>query len=106
MQAHEMKTLKNFKGRLQKVKELRVEAADLFCVNADDILKTRHSERMTIARFYLYRRMRDMGWSTPLIGILIGRDHASVMNGLRRFEEAKNNINSPYNKYLREAGLC
>jgi chromosomal replication initiation ATPase DnaA len=43
-------------------------------------------ERLLRARWEAMARLRDVGLSSPAIGGLLGRDHSTVLHGLRRYE--------------------
>lgn len=43
--------------------------------------------RQVAARWECYRKLRDMGWTTPQIGRLFNRDHSTVVWALKPDEE-------------------
>lgn len=60
--------------------------SELFDVPARDILSRRRIKPIAQARFALYAALRQRGWSYPRIGMFIGRDHATVIHGVRKAE--------------------
>lgn len=60
--------------------------AELFDVPAADIMSRRRIKPIAQARFALYAALRQRGWSYPRIGMFIGRDHATVLHGVRKAE--------------------
>lgn len=48
--------------------------------------KRRHAH-VVVARFLAWHIMRDGGATLPKIAVQFDRDHTSIMNGLRRFDE-------------------
>jgi hypothetical protein len=45
-----------------------------------------HRRTASMARFQIYRLLHSRGMSLPEIGRVMGRDHTSVLAGLRRLE--------------------
>lgn len=66
--------------------EIVNHCAELFDVSADDIMSRRRIRPITQARFALYAALRQRGWSYPRIGNFMGRDHSSVLVGVRKAE--------------------
>jgi chromosomal replication initiation ATPase DnaA len=60
--------------------------ADLFDLPSTDLLGRKRNKQAVEARFALYAALRQRGWSYPRIGRFLGRDHASIMYGVRRAE--------------------
>jgi chromosomal replication initiation ATPase DnaA len=48
------------------------------------LLGRSHALHVVRARKVLYRELRESGMSYPSIGAFVGRDHTTVMNGLKR----------------------
>lgn len=56
-----------------------------------DLIGPRKFERLTLARFALFRMLRDREYSLVEIGDLCGkRDHATVIHGLTRYDSCQN----------------
>lgn len=78
-------------SKIDKVKELIIQ----------DELDTKSRKRDRIyKRSYLYAILREEGWNLTNIGSLFNRDHATVINALRIFDNYyhKDNI---YDRYIR-----
>lgn len=76
---------------IQQVKELIIQ----------DELGTNSRQRDRIyKRSYLYAILREQGWNLSEIGILFNRDHATVINGLRTYDNyyGKDKI---YDRYIK-----
>lgn len=52
-------------------------------VNGADILGRSRDKLAMRARRTLYRRLREEGYSYPTIGRMVGRDHTTVMSGVK-----------------------
>ncbi|MEM7730508.1 MAG: helix-turn-helix domain-containing protein [Pseudomonadota bacterium] len=52
-------------------------------VEARDILGPRRQRAIVIARQEVMHHLRERGWSFPWIGAALGRDHTSVVHGVR-----------------------
>jgi chromosomal replication initiation ATPase DnaA len=68
-------------------KEIVNKCADLFGVTPQDLTGRKRRQFVTRARFALYKALRLRGWSYPMIGQFLGRDHATIMYGVRAAEE-------------------
>ena len=44
---------------------------------------------------------RDFGWSLPHIGKTMGRDHTTIMHGVRQFEREADDLDRAYRNSLR-----
>jgi chromosomal replication initiator protein len=64
-------------------KEIVNKCSELFGVPAEDILSRKRRRSIARARFALYKALRGRGWSYLAIGAFIGRDHATVIYGVR-----------------------
>lgn len=69
--------------------KLRREAAKLFDVAEDDIQGSERWRPLPQARWWIWVRMRDQGFSLPRIGRFAGRDHTSVMYGIEQAENGR-----------------
>lgn len=53
-------------------------------VTRDAIFSKNRSKKVVMARAIIYDRIRkELGWSYPKIGKLFGRDHTTVLHGIR-----------------------
>jgi chromosomal replication initiation ATPase DnaA len=64
----------NIREFLQLIKEL---------IEKDQLNVPSRSRPKNNRRYYLYRKMRDIGMSLQSIGDYFGRDHATVLHGLK-----------------------
>jgi chromosomal replication initiation ATPase DnaA len=79
------------------VKELREEAADhidpvlkKFNLTWEDVFKHDRSPLPSAARQEICVRIRTyLKWSYPKIGRLFNRDHASILNTVRRYKQLR-----------------
>lgn len=72
---------------VQRLRELDLHdharaIAQCWHIPLDDMFHSRRSPAPQ-ARAALYRHLRDLGWSTPRIGALVGRDHTTIRHALR-----------------------
>jgi chromosomal replication initiation ATPase DnaA len=67
-------------------KELVDKCAEIFMIPSELILGRKHRKYISPARFALYKALRMRGWTYPQIGEFLGRDHATVIYGVRRAE--------------------
>lgn len=59
---------------------------DAHGLTVEAIERDDHHRPVTHCRFEVMARLRTRGWSTPKIGVHVGgRDHTTVMHGLKRF---------------------
>lgn len=65
---------------------ISVAAADAGLTIADILSHHRHAQ-IVAARQEAYLRLRQAGFSLSLIGLLMGRDHSTVIHGIRRATE-------------------
>lgn len=76
------------------VEELRVEAEDYinpilskYNVTWEQVFKHNRSPLFILARQEICVRLRDkLHWSYPKIGRLFNRDHATILNSIRRYK--------------------
>lgn len=61
-------------------------AAETFIVPAQAIYSSDRSKHVVAARHVAMWLLRDAGMSLPAIGATLGRDHTSVLYGVRRVE--------------------
>lgn len=61
--------------------------AQLFEISREDVLGRKRRQQISHARMALYAALRKRGWSYPRIGMFCGRDHATVIYGVRVAEE-------------------
>lgn len=69
--------------RRDVVRNEATAAAALYGVHVTDLLERNRSRILVRARTELYRRLRALGWSLPVIGLHVGRHHTSVLHALR-----------------------
>jgi len=56
-----------------------------------DIMGRKRTAELSTARFEAYHRVKQStGYSLPHIGRIFGRDHTTILSGLRKYEERKN----------------
>lgn len=60
--------------------------AELFDVSVSDIMSRRRMSPIIEARFALYAALRQRGWSYLRIGMFFGRDHTTILHGVRQAE--------------------
>jgi hypothetical protein len=92
-------------NNLKTIRNEYIEAAeDIFNVEPGSILQaTKGSAHESFARFYVYDRLRSRHWSLNRIGNLMGRDHSSVVNGLRQYKNAHLNPNHKFHSIIQRA---
>jgi len=61
-------------------------ASEIGCA-PEDVIGRRRNPVFVLARWRVARALRNLGYSLPKIGQQLGRDHTSILNGLRRLEE-------------------
>lgn len=66
--------------------ELIAKCSELFKVHPRDLTGDYRFQFILVARFALYKALRMRGWSYPEIGRKFGRDHSTIINGVRRAE--------------------
>jgi len=53
-------------------------------VTRDEIFSRNRNKKLVMARAVIYDRIRkELGWSYPRIGKIFGRDHTTVLHGIR-----------------------
>jgi chromosomal replication initiation ATPase DnaA len=67
-------------------KQIVNKCADLFRLTPEDLVGRKRRKYVTYARFALYTALRRRGWSYLAIGAFLGRDHATIMYGVRAAE--------------------
>lgn len=67
--------------------QIAVEAARLFHVPLEELMGRARCSHHMPPRFALYKALHLRGWSTPQIGEFLGRDHSTIIYGLRRAEQ-------------------
>lgn len=71
------------------VRQIIREVAREHRVTPADIMGPRRLRHIAEARFEVYHRLRhELGLTLPRIGQIMGRDHTSVLNGLRKYAGA------------------
>lgn len=76
---------------IQQIKELIIQ----------DELATKSRQRDRIyKRSYLYAILRDEGWNLSQIGRLFNRNHATVINGLKSYDNYYGN-DKIYHRYIK-----
>jgi chromosomal replication initiation ATPase DnaA len=80
--------------RLPTVKDIISEVAEKYGVTANDILSERRTRNLAQPRFEVcWRARRETRLSLPQIGRSIGgRDHTTVLNGIRRYDAMRREI--------------
>lgn len=68
----------------ERTMALLEEIAVSHYVTLDDVLGESKSKVILPARFHCYRALREQGMSLKKIGRIMGRDHTTVLKGLRR----------------------
>lgn len=64
------------------------EVCETHDVTRDEIFKKNRSKKLVMARGVIYDRIRkELGWSYPKIGKLFGRDHTTILHGVRLARE-------------------
>lgn len=63
-----------------------MRVAQFWDVPVQDVCGKGRRERVALARFHAYAACRALGYSLPVIGRFFGRDHSTVLHGLRRLE--------------------
>lgn len=66
------------------VKTLVADAAHVHRVRPSAIMSKDRTARISNARDDVFLALRNHGWSYPRIGRSMGRDHTSVMAGVKR----------------------
>lgn len=61
-----------------------VAAADMFCIHPRDLVSHYKFDFLMMPRFAVYKALRLRGWSYPQIGKALGRDHSTIIYGVRR----------------------
>ena len=60
------------------------EVCETHDVTRDEIFEKNRSKKLVMARGVIYDRIRnELGWSYPKIGKLFGRDHTTILHGVR-----------------------
>lgn len=80
-------TDRTVRGRREIVMQTMLDVAAEHHVKATDIAGKVRQAPIVAARWEVWRRLRDLGWSMAEIGRRTGHDHTSVMHGLGRLAE-------------------
>lgn len=62
------------------------EAERKYAVPKNAILGKRRLHGVIHARFYVYKRLRTIGLSYSMIGLLCNRDHSTVISAMKRID--------------------
>lgn len=65
-------------------RELVMRASELFCIHPRDLVSDHRFGFLMPARFALYKALRLRGWSFLRIGALMGKDHSTIIHGVKR----------------------
>jgi len=66
-------------------REILKEVADEHCLKVGDVIGSSREQHLALARFDAALRMRDeLGMTLESIGVVLGRDHTTIINMLRR----------------------
>lgn len=77
------------KVRRPRMADIVAAVADKHDVTVADLKGPSRVKHIVAARFEAMARMYDLGiWSMPQIGRFFGRDHTTVLNGIRRHHGA------------------
>ena len=60
------------------------KAGELFYIQPRDLVGSARFSFLLPARFAAYKALRLRGWSYPMIGKLMNRDHSSIIHGVKR----------------------
>lgn len=60
------------------------EIADEHQVAISDLMGVRSTQKLSLARWVIWSRLRDRGYSSPQIGRIFNRDHTTVVHGWQR----------------------
>lgn len=55
-------------------------------IGPEELMSRSRQRRIAYPRFACFQFLASLGWSTPQIGKVFGRDHTTVMHGLKRAE--------------------
>jgi chromosomal replication initiation ATPase DnaA len=75
---------------IQRAHEHLTDVVQEYGIGQRDILGKDRSRHIVRPRFDWWHRCRKDGLSLPQIAAIAGRDHTSILNGLRRHEELSN----------------
>lgn len=67
--------------------KLAVVAADLCGLTLDELRGKRRPDDLVAKRWRVYYLLRCLGYSLKQVGDMTNKNHATVLNGLNRFEE-------------------
>ena len=72
----------------ESVMRVIAEVADEHFVTPDSLLGRERFPEVVRARFHAWHRIRaEFGHSLPHIGQVFGRDHSTILHGIRRWRE-------------------
>lgn len=64
------------------------EVCEAHDITRNEIFEKNRSKKMVMARGIIYDRIRkELGWSYPKIGKLFGKDHTTILHGVRLARE-------------------
>jgi chromosomal replication initiation ATPase DnaA len=66
------------------VRQVVRDVANYHCVGVKEILARHSRQEVRRARHEVIRRLHQRGWSACKIGMLLGRDHSTVLASLER----------------------
>lgn len=81
-------TLEHFgkPGSGSYARKVRAEIAEKFGLAIEEIMGEQRSKKIVEARHEIFWRLKkETKWSLPQIGRFMGRDHTTVLHGLRRY---------------------
>jgi len=55
-------------------------------IDQDDLNTPSRSQSKTHKRYFLYKKMREMGFTYEEVGEYFGRDHATIIHGVKKHE--------------------
>lgn len=74
--------------RIRNIHALASDAARMFRITVEDLMGTRRVQHFSLARqvvFYVARK--ELGVSLPVIAERFGRDHTTILHGIRKIEK-------------------
>ena len=74
--------------RIRNIHALAFDAARMFRITVGDLMGTRRNQHFSLARqvvFYVARK--ELGVSLPVIADRFGRDHTTILHGIRKVEK-------------------
>lgn len=71
----------------ESIDKIFTEAERIYKVSRESVLGKRRTSGVVHARFFVYRKLRGLGLSYPLIGAICNRAHSAVVLGCRKAKE-------------------